>query len=264
MPFHSAGDIRYYQFDIFDSGLFQAVFTRRGGVSPEPWHGLNVGGTVGDESDRVSENRRKALNAIGREPTSIFDAWQVHGVDIAIANAPRKPETPHQQADIILTDHPEVTLMMRFADCVPILLHDPVCNVVGLAHAGWMGTVRGTVRAAVKAMQSNYGSKPMNILAGIGPAIGPDHYEVGVDVIMQVQQAFGKDAEDLLQQRGGATFLDLWKANRLLLGQAGVEQIETAGICTACHIDDWYSHRAEKGQTGRFGAIIALGNNQGL
>jgi YfiH family protein len=165
---------------------------------------------------------------------------------------------PHPQADIILTDRPGVTLMMRFADCVPVLLHDPIRKVVGIAHAGWMGTVRGAYSAAVDAMQTRFGSSPADIRAGIGPSIGSDHYAVGPDVVARVRQAFGERASSLLVERAGAVHFDLWAANRQALEQAGVMQIEVAGLCTACHTDDWFSHRAERGRTGRFGAIIAL------
>jgi len=149
-------------------------------------------------------------------------------------------------------------LMMRFADCVPIFLCDPVHKVVGIAHAGWMGTVRGTVKAAIEAMQARFGSIPADIQAGIGPSIGPDHYQIGPDVAAQVRQAFGADASQLLVVRDASTYFDLWAANRLILEQAGVKQVETVGLCTACHTEDWFSHRAEHGRTGRFGAIIAL------
>lgn len=234
------------------------MITRRGGLSPAPWDSLNVGGTVGDERTRVRANRARSFEAFGREPASIFDVWQVHSADVVYADAPLDPDTDLTQADIILTDKPEVTLFMRFADCVPILFHDPNKNVIGLAHAGWMGTVRGVSRAAVEGMQKRYGSKPADILAAIGPSIGPDHYEVGADVIAKVNQAFGAQAESLIETRGGRTYLDLWQANRVQLQGAGVRQIEAAGLCTACHLDDWFSHRAEKGKTGRFGALMAL------
>ena len=258
MPFQSTAGIRYYQFDHLGDGLTQAVFTRQGGCSPDPWTALNLGGTVGDDPGRVRENRNLALAALDRAPESIYDVWQVHGVSVAIADAPRPPETPHLQADTILTGTQGVTLLMRFADCVPIFLHDPVRKVIGIVHAGWMGTVRGTARLAVAAMQARFGSIPGDILAGIGPSIGPDHYEVGPDVIAQVHQAFGQSARFLLTDHAGATHFDLWAANRLVLENAGVQQIELAGLCTACHTGDWYSHRAERGRTGRFGAILAL------
>jgi hypothetical protein len=107
-------------------------------------------------------------------------------------------------------------------------------------------------------MAQRYGSRPEDIQAAIGPSIGIDHYEVGPDVTSRVERSFGADAGRLIKLRGGKSYLDLWAANRLQLEQFGVMQIEVAGLCTACHLDDWYSHRAEKGKTGRFGALIAL------
>lgn len=258
MSFRSVGDIRFFQFEQLGHNLVHAIFTRWGGVSPEPWASLNLGSTVGDNLNCVQENRRLALAALERNPASVYDVWQVHGVEVVIAEAPRSSEVPHMQADAILTDKPGLTLMMRFADCVPILLRDPVRKVVGIAHAGWMGTVRGTVRYTIEAMQKRYRSNPIDIQAAIGPSIGPDHYEVGSDVVSQVKQTFGKDSAKLLSADIGQTRFDLWAANQLLLEQAGVRNIEVAGLCTACHTEDWYSHRAEKGRTGRFGAIIAL------
>jgi hypothetical protein len=260
MPFIQNDGIRYYQFDLFPRSVVQAVFTRHGGVSPAPWDSLNVGGTVGDEQPRVMENRSRSFAALGRQVQSLFDVWQVHSVDAVYAEAPRPPEAQHEKADIIFTDRPGVTLYMRFADCVPILLHDPALGVVGIAHAGWLGTVRGASAAAVRAMRERFGSRPQNIQAAIGPSIGPDHYEVGPDVVARVQDAFGQDGNALIEMHAGKTHFDLWAANRRQLEAAGVQQIEVAGLCTACHLDDWYSHRAERGKTGRFGALIALGS----
>ena len=164
----------------------------------------------------------------------------------------------YRQADILLTDRPEVTLFMRFADCVPILVHDPRKNVIGVAHAGWLGTVRDVATATIRSMCKEYGSDPADIIACIGPSIGPDHYEVGADVILQVMQKFGDDAEQLLESHNGKIHFNLWKANQFLLHRAGVNQIEVAEVCTACNTNDWFSHRAEKGKTGRFGALISL------
>ena len=164
----------------------------------------------------------------------------------------------YQKADILLTDNPDVTLTMRFADCTPILLYDPEKNVIALVHSGWLGTVRGAARVAVLAMQKRYGSNPADIMAAIGPAIGPDHYEVGEDVITQVQESFGDEADSLLEQHAGSVHFNLWKANQHLLAEAGLQKIEIANICTACHTEDWFSHREEKGSTGRFAALLAL------
>lgn len=256
MSFTQHNGLRYFQFETLKTR--HALFTRQGGVSPEPWGSLNVGGTVGDDLERVRKNRNLSLKALGRNPESVFDVWQVHSADAVCANAPRPDGESLRQADIILTDKRDVTLFMRFADCVPILFHDPRKGVVGVAHAGWMGTLRDVAASTVKAMQVQYDSNPADIIAGIGPSIGPDHYEIGADVILQVMQKFGDDSEQVLKSHNGKIHFDLWKTNQLLLEQAGVGKIEIAEICTACHTDDWFSHRAEKGRTGRFGAMISL------
>jgi YfiH family protein len=264
MPFHQSSTVRYYSFEsLEEAGVAHGVFTRGGGVSPQPWSSLNVGATVGDDPGNVHENRQRAFQALCRPFESLFDVWQVHGTEVVCADAPRPGDQAHQKADVILTDRPGVTLFMRFADCVPIYLYDLRHRVVGLVHAGWLGTVRQAAAVAIQAMQARYGSHPQEVLAGIGPSIAAHHYEVGSEVISQVQAAFGAEASGLLLTPNGAcseghALLDLWAANRLVLERAGVRHIEIAGICTACCLDDWYSHRAERGQTGRFGALIAL------
>lgn len=258
MPFTQNQGVRYFQFQNFSHNITHAIFTRQGGVSPAPWDSLNVGGTVGDAPANIRENRLRAFRALGRDPESLFDLWQVHGTRSVFVTEARPPNAHEDKGDLIFTDNPEVTLYMRFADCTPLLFFDENLGIIGIAHAGWQGTVKGVATAAVNAMRKHYGSKPENIQAAIGPSIGVDHYEVGDDVINQVRKSFGADAESLLPKYGKRRHFDMWKANRIQLEQAGVKQIETANLCTACHLDDWYSHRAEKGKTGRFSALIAL------
>jgi YfiH family protein len=262
MPFNQPEDVRYFTFEALrEVNITHAVFTRQGGISPHPWESLNVGGLVGDDPDRVIENRKRCFRAVGRMPETMYDVWQVHGNDVVCTDAPRPASTAHLKADAILSDRPEVTLFMRFADCVPVLLADPRRRVVGIAHAGWLGTVRHSVAAAVNAMVERYRSNPAEIIACIGPSIGAHHYEVGPEVIDQVRQSFGAEAKSLLLASNGDTQraqFDLWAANRLILEQSGVQQIEVAGLCTACHLEDWYSHRGEAGKTGRFGVLIGL------
>lgn len=258
MPFHEKDGIKFFSFQSFPRSVTQAIFTRRGGVSSAPWLSLNVGGSVGDEKTCVAENRIRSFQTLDRNPASIHDVWLVHGTNIVYADEPRPLESPSPQADILLTDNPQVTLFMRFGDCTPLFFYDSKKGVAGIAHAGWMGTVKNVAGAAIKGMQAKYGCKPEDINAGIGPAIGVDHYQVGEDVISQVRAAFGQEAEAVLETRDGSAYFDLWKANALQLRRAGVEQIEISAICTACHLDDWFSHRAEKGKTGRFGALLAL------
>jgi YfiH family protein len=258
MGFHGHDGLRYHTFETFPEEVAQGVFTRQGGVSPAPWASLNMGGMVGDTRVRVSENRERALGALDRSAASVFDAWLVHSADVLIAESPRPAGEPPQRADAILTDRQDITLLLRFADCVPILFYEPQKHVVGMAHAGWLGTLRGIARATVQRMVSHYGCEPGAIRAAIGPAIGADHYEVGPDVVSRFRDSLGAEADTILQSRDGRTYLDLWEANRRQLASAGVEHVEVSGICTACQLDDWYSHRAENGRTGRFGAIIAL------
>jgi YfiH family protein len=258
MPFQERDGIRYFSFDIFSPEVMQAVLTRRGGISPAPWNSLNVGGSVGDDPTRVAQNRIRAFELMGRNPASIHDVWLVHGTDAVHAAAPRLLEKPSAKADLLFTKNPAVTLFMRFGDCVPLFFHDPKKQVVGIAHAGWMGTVRGVARKAIREMKEQYGSRPADIVAGIGPSIGLDHYQVGGEVVAQFHEHFPGHVESILECRNGDTYLDLWTANVLQLKDAGVEQVEVSKVCTACDLTNWFSHRAEKGKTGRFGALIAL------
>jgi len=258
MLLHERNELRYYQFDIFSKDVINAVFTRQGGVSPEPWHSLNLSISVGDEPERVAANRVRAFEALGRDPASIHDVWLVHGTDIIYADNPRPLSEPPHKADILFTDNPNVSLFMRFADCVPLLFHDPKKGVVGIAHAGWMGTVKGVAEASIKGMQARYGSDPADVVVGIGPSISVDQYEVGEEVAAQFREKYGADSDRTLQMRNGKIHLDLWMANVIQLQNMGVEQIQVSGLCTASHLDDWFSHRAEKGKTGRFGALLAL------
>lgn len=261
MPFHQPNSIRYYTFESLDEeGVRHAVFTRRGGISPAPWASLNVGGLRGDNPEHVYLNRVRSFREMSRQPESVYDVWQVHSSDVIWTTGPRPARVRHRKADAILTDRPEVTLFMRFGDCVPILLFDPVKKVIGVIHAGWVGTVKGIVSETVRTMQIAYRCYPGDILAAIGPSIAVHHYEVGFEVVTQVEEKFGTDASEFLLRKNKSTYFDLWLANQYLLESAGVNKVEISGICTACNLQDWFSHRGENGETGRFGVLIALEN----
>ncbi len=260
MPFKDAGALRYFQFEsLADQPVTHAVFTRRGGVSEGPYAELNVGATVGDVRENVNQNLELAFAAVDRPRNSLFDSWLVHGTHALIATDPRPPEWEKPpQADIVLTNKPHVTLFMRYADCVPIIFFDPVNKAVGLAHAGWRGTVKGVALRAIEAMELEYGTRAKNLVVGIGPAISASRYEIGPEVVSEVETAYGHDASKLLRRQNGSVHFDLVAANKATLMEAGVRQIENADLCTATNSEDWFSHRGSGGKTGRFGALIAL------
>jgi YfiH family protein len=254
---HTSGDIRYFTFTSFPNGsLSHAIFARAGGVSPQPWASLNMSISTGDTFENTRANRVRAFDALGLPADSMADVWQVHGTETIQADEPRGGHPPIK-ADGLITDRPGVALFQRFADCVPILLYDPARHALGMVHAGWRGTVNKAAASPVKAMAEAYGARPADLIAGIGPSIGPDHYEVGPEVVAAARRAFD-NADELLITNNSKIHFNLWAANARVLREAGVEQIEVAGLCTACYTDLFFSHRAEAGRTGRFGAVLAL------
>ncbi|GAB4472203.1 MAG: peptidoglycan editing factor PgeF [Anaerolineales bacterium] len=251
--------LHYYTFERLEGyGVCHAIFTRKGGISPYPWASLNLGGTVGDAPERVVENRKRAFAALDLKIEMAHDVWQVHSAEVICVDQPRPPQQPHTKADAILTDRKGVHLFMRFADCVPILLYDKMKSVIGIVHAGWQGTVGGIAKKAIEVMNARYGTNPGDVWAGIGPSIGVHHYPVGEDVWLRARDRIPEIAQACFKRDGVNFRFDLWLANQLLLEQAGVGEIEVSGLCTACNLEDWYSHRAEKGKTGRFGVVISL------
>lgn len=162
-----------------------------------------------------------------------------------------------QNIDALVTREQGLPLFLRYADCVPILLWDPVQSAVGIVHAGWRGSVLRLVTRTFNTMRAQCGSHPSDIVACIGPSIGPCCYLIREDVASQVKNAFGAGTP-LLIRREGHLYFDLWNANRQQLDELGVSEIEVAQVCTAENIGDFYSARAEHDRTGRFGALIAL------
>lgn len=236
-------------------GVVHGVSTRAGGVSQGRCESLNVSYSVGDATENVDENLRRVAQALGSRRETLFAAYQVHGRSVTVV----EPETePRPECDVLVTSSAEKTLMLRYADCTPVLLADPKQGIVAAVHAGWRGSAVRAAGAAVETMRDAFGSQPGDILAGIGPAVGPCCYTVGQDVV----DAFA-DRPSLLSAAGTADRrrLDLWEANRLALVESGVPaaQIEVAGICTQCQAERFFSHRANGGQpAGRFAALIRL------
>lgn len=239
-----------------DPALAHGVSTRAGGVSTGPYGTLNLGASVGDRPEAVAENRARLAESLGFRPERLVTTPQVHGTDVLVVDRDTDPAAALSiRADILVTREPGSLLMQRFADCVPILLWHPVGRVVSVAHAGWRGTALGVAGRAVAAV-ADLGGEPAGLRAGIGPSIGPCCFEVGEDVVDAFPDADGAHAPG----PRGRPHLDLWELNRRQLVAAGVpaENIEVAGLCTRCHPDVYFSHRALGYPAGRFGAAIGL------
>lgn len=248
----------FYQSERLSSypNVIHAVTTRHGGVSPAPFDSLNLSAHVGDEPDRVTENLDRLHHALGVDRRSTVDASQAQADKVALVTDAERG-TRLQGIDGLITNHVGIPLMLRFADCVPILLYDPVHQAIGIAHAGWRGTVAKVLTNTVNAMGGAFETEPKDLVACIGPSIGPCCYEIGPDVQDKVRQAYPDNYGSLLAENG-STHLNLWEANASQLRALGVVQIEIGGVCTADHTDDFYSWRRENAMTGRFAALMAL------
>lgn len=252
-----ADGIVFYRFDGLDgAGLTHAVLTRLGGVSRGPFATLNLGHTVGDDRTAVQENHRRVFALFGVDRREVVSPYQVHSAHIRLVGR-EHGGTVQNGTDGLLTTTPGLMLLFRFADCVPLFLWDPVRRAVGLVHTGWRGAASGVVRAGVDAFVRYIGSRPEELWAGIGPAIGPCCYRVGPEVVAAVL-GDRPQATDRVHRRADGLYLDLPGVVEAELEALGVCRIETSGICTACRTDEWFSHRAEGGRTGRFGALVMV------
>jgi len=247
----------FYRFEKLagESGLDHALFTRLGGDSRPPFDSLNLGHSVGDDLSAVKTNHQRALAALGWQSVDVATCSQVHGACVNVVGPDDRgrvcPET-----DALLTVDPGVVLMLRFADCVPVLFYDKRRRVIGLAHAGWRSIAARVLPATVATMTEAFGCHPADVWAGVGPSIGPCCYQVGQKVVEQVSAAV--DGGDPFLWEDGRVRLDLWAAAQSQLVEVGVGQVAVAELCTSCCTDEWFSHRAERGRTGRFGAVIGL------
>ena len=235
------------------------VFTRQGGVSESHFRSLNLGASIGDDLVAVKENHARIYRAADVNGARAVSCWLVHGTDTLVVNESHKVNGQPWKADAIITDLPDTPLVMRFADCVPLLLYDPVKRVIGLGHAGWRGTVKGVAANLVRMLRETYGCQPQDLEAVIGPAISPRNYQVGEEVAAQADAYFGSDAGVLYRDSAdNRPHFDLWSGNRRDLERQGLRNVKTLEICTYENTEEFYSHRAENGATGRFGVVISL------
>jgi polyphenol oxidase len=257
-----------YRFETIDPGSLDAVVTtRHGGVSTGRYESLNLGLRVGDDSDAVLENRRRSFQALGLDLERSVWCKQVHGDNVVVVEAEDAGRGAFDEDDIVpdadalVTNSAGIPLCVTLADCVPVIVHDPLRGVLGLAHAGWGGTVSRIASRMVEVMRDRFDVEVADLTAVIGPSIGPEGYEVGEEVLDRARRAFGEDASAFIRplREDGKALFDLWAANRIDLESTGLpgSSIEVAAISTDEHLDDFYSHRIE-GKTGRFIAAASL------
>lgn len=245
--------LQYYQPEIFAHcpAIVAAESTRHGGVSQPPFDTLNLGLHTDDALLNVEENRRRFFSAVNYSTHQVAHAHQVHGTAVAIAHTAGH----YAGFDALITNQPGILLSITVADCVPILLYDSVSQSIAAVHAGWRGTVGGVVEAALSALAQGYGTRAVDCLAYIGTCIDACHFEVGPEVAAHFDAT--SSAWDEAHQKH---FVDLKAANRQQLLALGLlpSRIEVSPRSTFADSGDYFSHRRDKGHTGRMLAVIGL------
>jgi len=268
----------YMKFTLLEKfkGIVQAVSTRMGGMSKEPYATLNLGFHTEDNPDKVLLNREILCNMLDIPLDRLVCARQVHGSNIAVVEKKDRGkgsqdyESGIEDTDGMATNTPDIFLLVLVADCPGIVFYDPKKNATGICHAGWRSTLAGISQKMVHKMQEAFGSRPQDIICGISPSIGPCCYEVKEDVASKFMAAGFplhtsaqipqlKEDSPCIEQRDHKFFLNLWEINRRQLVECGVreENIEVSRLCNSCHTELFYSVRRE-GKTGRYGILIGV------
>lgn len=248
----------------------QGIFSfREGGVSDAPYQSLNVGYHVGDDPAAVTENRSRCAEAIGATLEDLVVPEQVHGAGVAVVteadrgrgSTPNLPPIPN--VDGVVSNVPGLALTVMAADCVPMLFYDAKAGVVGAAHSGWRGTVSHISQEVLRTMSEVFGSRPQDVEVWLGPSIRHCCYEVDDKVAVPVMESFGRGPLLSRHAKPGKYLLSQQACIRLDLLGAGVSEdnIHDVGVCTACHTQVLFSHRAEHGKTGRLLGAVRLVQN---
>lgn len=269
LDYRTANGVPYLAFPALErTGIVCHGFsTRMGGVSTGVYSTMNFAFLKGDDPDHVRENYRRMAKAIGVDEEKMVLSWQTHTTNIRKvteddAGKGITRERDYQDIDGLITDVPGLTLVTFYADCVSLYFLDPVRRAVGLSHSGWRGTVGRMGQATVEAMGREYGSNPGDIIACIGPSICQDCYEVGEEVAAEFRRAFSEKywPELLCAKPEGKYLLNLWRANEIVLLEAGVkaENIQVTDICTHCNPDYLFSHRTMGSERGNLAAFLSI------
>lgn len=264
------GEVEYLTFPLLEqTGIVRHLFsTRVGGVSTGIYSGMNLSYTRGDEKEAVDENFRRIARVLKCDVSDIVCSDQTHTVNLRVVSRQDSGKgilKPRDYTDIdgLLTDEPGLFLATFYADCVPLYFVDVKRKAIALAHSGWRGTVARMGRYVTEKMKEVYGTEPQDIVAAIGPSICQACYEVSEDVADAFAREFRGDgqADEILVSKGGGKYqLDLWRANEIVLTEAGIpaEQIQVTDLCT-CHNSEYlFSHRASHGRRGNLGAFLGL------
>lgn len=261
--------VTYLSFPILeDTGLVSHAFsTRLGGVSKGDFATMNFSFTRGDDRDDVLENYRRMAAALGVDRERMVLTWQTHTTNVRRVTEEDEGkgivrDRDYRDVDGLITDIPGITLVTFFADCVPLYFLDPVHKAIGLSHSGWRGTVKRMGQVTVDAMKEAFGTRPEDIIACIGPSICGDCYEVGEEVADEFADAFHERYHDviLLKKQNGKYQLDLWKANEIVLKEAGIkgDNLAVTNICTYCNPQLLFSHRRTAERRGNLCAFLSL------
>jgi len=240
-----------------------AFTTRFGGVSSGIYESLNLAQRAEDDFNNVEKNYQRLCTALGITTDDLVCSTQVHGTNIRVAtlnDCGRLFQPNPHQADGIITQAPGAALMVFTADCVPILLYDPVKKAAGAVHAGWRGTAADITGIAVNKMVDEFGCSPADIKAAIGPCISKCCFETDNDVADALTDALAESAADCFSKRNNKYLVDLKEANRVFLSRAGVSDISISDECTFCSFEKYWSHRKTSGKRGSQAAIIIIDN----
>lgn len=257
--------LRYQKLE--GTGIVRHGFsTRLGGVSEGIFSTLNLSFTRGDEQEAVLENYKRFANAVGVDYKKIVTSDQTHTTNVRRVYEADAGEGVIRQrtvtdVDGMVTNEPGLALMTFYADCVPLYFVDPVNKAIGLSHSGWRGTVNRMGKVTIEKMREEFGTEPEDLICAIGPSICRECYEVSKDVIEEFQKEFeGHEQELFYKKENGKYQLDLWKANEIVMLEAGVkrENLSVTDICTCCNSRYLFSHRASHGKRGNLAACLAL------
>lgn len=248
--------------------------TRLGGVSTGFFSSMNLGSEsipYTDDPANIEENYRRIAKSIGFDVNTVVVSHQVHKTNIRLVTEKDlgkglfRPRD-YEEVDGLITDRPGITLVTKYADCVPLYFVDPVKKAIGLSHSGWRGTVSKIGKITVQAMQDSFHCNQKDLIAVIGPSICKDCYEVGEDTAKEFIHAFPKEQIDqiLMPAKDGKYYLNLWAANRAVLLEAGLqpEHIHISGVCTHCNSDLFFSHRKTQWKRGSLAAFLSMTDSQ--